>query len=145
MLTLRFMSASGCGPDKTGIVSTDPVDPMTDKSARDIEIFTEAVQLPTEDRVTFLDRACAGDEDLPGVRPQATAFGSLVDAVHTVCLVADVDGLAVVRGAGEVHEHLVLGAEVFVELADLLHVDRLVVRADDHEIGRGELADGTRE
>lgn len=39
-------------------------------------------------------RPRAGDEDLPGVRPQATAFGSLVDAVHTVCLVADEDGLA---------------------------------------------------
>jgi putative DNA methylase len=34
------------------------------------------------------------DELLPGVRPQSTAFGSLVDAVHTVCLVADEDGLA---------------------------------------------------
>ncbi|MEU4680970.1 DUF1156 domain-containing protein [Micromonospora sp. NPDC023737] len=39
-------------------------------------------------------RPRAGDEELPGVRPQAASFGSLVDAVHTVCLVADEDGLA---------------------------------------------------
>jgi putative DNA methylase len=39
-------------------------------------------------------RPRAGDEGLPGVRPQAASFGSLVDAVHTVCLVADEDGLA---------------------------------------------------
>ncbi|SCL70417.1 Adenine-specific DNA methylase, contains a Zn-ribbon domain [Micromonospora citrea] len=39
-------------------------------------------------------RPRAGDEELPGVRPQAASFGSLIDAVHTVCLVADEDGLA---------------------------------------------------
>ncbi len=39
-------------------------------------------------------RPRTGDEGLAGVRPQATSFGSLVDAVHTVCLVADEDGLA---------------------------------------------------
>lgn len=38
-------------------------------------------------------RARAGDDQAPGVRPQADSFTSLVDAVHTVCLVADVDGL----------------------------------------------------
>jgi len=37
---------------------------MTGKSGRDIEIFTEAVQLPIEERVAFLDRACADDKDL---------------------------------------------------------------------------------
>src|SRR5216684_5178064 len=37
---------------------------MTGKSGRDIEVFTEAVQLPIEERVAFLDRACAEDEDL---------------------------------------------------------------------------------
>ncbi|MEU6020695.1 DUF1156 domain-containing protein [Micromonospora sp. NPDC047134] len=35
-----------------------------------------------------------GDEGMPGVRPQAASFDNLVDAVHTVCLVADEDGLA---------------------------------------------------
>jgi eukaryotic-like serine/threonine-protein kinase len=40
------------------------MDPMTGKSGRDIEVFTEAVQLPIADRAAFLDRACAGDEDL---------------------------------------------------------------------------------
>ncbi len=38
-------------------------------------------------------RAKGGDDQAPGVRPQATSFGSLIDAVHTVCLVADLDGL----------------------------------------------------
>src|SRR2546430_2578190 len=37
---------------------------MTANSARAIEIFTEAVQLPLGERGDFLDRACAGDEDL---------------------------------------------------------------------------------
>src|SRR5881296_2269677 len=40
------------------------MDPMTGKSGRDIEVFTEAVQLPIAQRAAFLDRACAGDEDL---------------------------------------------------------------------------------
>ncbi len=59
--------------------------------AKILEKKTGVVRLLTpKERV----RPRAGDEDLPGVRPQATAFGSLVDAVHTVCLVADEDGLA---------------------------------------------------
>ena len=37
---------------------------MMGNSGRDIEVFTEAVQLPIEERAAFLDRACAGDEDL---------------------------------------------------------------------------------
>jgi len=37
---------------------------MTGKSGREIELFTEAVQLPIEERVAFLDRACAGDKAL---------------------------------------------------------------------------------
>src|SRR5437762_812435 len=40
------------------------MDPMTGKSGRDIELFTEAVQLSIEERAAFLDRACAEDEDL---------------------------------------------------------------------------------
>src|SRR5690242_6941172 len=35
---------------------------MTGNGKRDIEVFAEAVQLPTEERPAFLDRACAGDE-----------------------------------------------------------------------------------
>src|SRR5215831_7247300 len=34
---------------------------MTPNSGRAIEIFTEAIQLPFEERAAFLDRACAGD------------------------------------------------------------------------------------
>jgi serine/threonine protein kinase len=37
---------------------------MTPNSGRAIEIFTEATQLPVEQRAAFLDRACAGDEEL---------------------------------------------------------------------------------
>jgi putative DNA methylase len=39
-------------------------------------------------------RPRAGDDGLPGVRPQAESFANLIDAVHTVCLVAEEDGLA---------------------------------------------------
>src|SRR5262245_4157171 len=37
---------------------------MSGNGKRDIEVFTEAVQLPTEERIAFLDRACVDDEDL---------------------------------------------------------------------------------
>src|SRR2546427_5462205 len=37
---------------------------MTGDSGLDIEVFTEAVQLPIGERISFLDRACAGDEAL---------------------------------------------------------------------------------
>ncbi len=34
-----------------------------------------------------------GNDELPGVRADATAFAAAIDAVHTVLYVADVDGL----------------------------------------------------
>ena len=37
---------------------------MTPNSGRAIEVFTEAIQLPIEERAAFLDRACAEDEGL---------------------------------------------------------------------------------
>jgi serine/threonine protein kinase/Flp pilus assembly protein TadD len=37
---------------------------MTPNSGRAIEIFTEAIQLPVEERAGFLDRACGGDAAL---------------------------------------------------------------------------------
>src|SRR6185503_5051584 len=37
---------------------------MTPNPERALEIFTEAVQLPVEERTPFLDRACAGNEEL---------------------------------------------------------------------------------
>jgi serine/threonine protein kinase len=37
---------------------------MTPNSGRALELFTEAVQLPVEQRVAFLDQVCAGDETL---------------------------------------------------------------------------------
>jgi serine/threonine protein kinase len=37
---------------------------MTPNSGRAIEVFTEAIQLPIEERVAFVDRACGGDEAL---------------------------------------------------------------------------------
>jgi serine/threonine protein kinase len=37
---------------------------MTGNRKRDVEVFTEAIQLPNEERIAFLDRACADDVDL---------------------------------------------------------------------------------
>jgi len=37
---------------------------MISNSGRAFEVFTEAVQLPIDERVAFLDRACAGNEEL---------------------------------------------------------------------------------
>ncbi len=37
---------------------------MTPNSARALEVFTEAVQLPSEERTAYLDRACARDDEL---------------------------------------------------------------------------------
>src|SRR6267154_5721388 len=37
---------------------------MTPNSGHALDLFTEAVQLPIEQRGAFLDKACAGDEDL---------------------------------------------------------------------------------
>src|SRR5215469_9016299 len=37
---------------------------MPENRKSDIEIFTEAIQLPTEERIAFLDRTCADDADL---------------------------------------------------------------------------------
>ncbi len=39
---------------------------MTSNAGRALEVFTEAVQLPVEDRVAFLDRVCAGEDELRG-------------------------------------------------------------------------------
>ncbi len=39
------------------------------------------------------ERVRRDDGDAPGVRPGATAFGSLIDTVHTAMYVADLDGL----------------------------------------------------
>src|SRR5262245_54267913 len=37
---------------------------MTDNRERDVEVFLEAVQLSPAERIAFLDRACADDQDL---------------------------------------------------------------------------------
>ena len=37
---------------------------MTGNCKNDVEVFTEAIQLPNAERIAFLDRACAGDEGL---------------------------------------------------------------------------------
>lgn len=50
------------------------------------------VLLPPDKRVR------RGEDDIqPGVHPEATTFGSLIDAVHTVMFVAAVDGLPAAR------------------------------------------------
>jgi adenine-specific DNA methylase len=42
-------------------------------------------------------RPRSGDPDAPGVRAQAENFGCLIDVIHTVCYVADEDGLAAAK------------------------------------------------
>src|SRR5215469_4042069 len=37
---------------------------MTSDRKGDVEIFTEAIQLPDEERIAFLDRVCAEDQEL---------------------------------------------------------------------------------
>jgi serine/threonine-protein kinase len=37
---------------------------MSNDSGRDVALFTEALRLPIEQRAVFLERACAGDEEL---------------------------------------------------------------------------------
>ena len=37
---------------------------MSDDAGREIAVFTEAIKLPPTDRATFLDIACARDENL---------------------------------------------------------------------------------
>src|SRR5436190_479409 len=37
---------------------------MKANSGRDLEVFIEAMQLPMEGRIAFLDQACAGDNGL---------------------------------------------------------------------------------
>ena len=39
---------------------------MKSNSEREVAIFTEALKLPLEERDAFLERVCAGDEDLCG-------------------------------------------------------------------------------
>lgn len=50
------------------------------------------VLLPPERRLRR-----AEDDELPGVRPEATSFRVALDAVHTVMYVADTDGLPAAR------------------------------------------------
>ena len=37
---------------------------MKDKPGRDVVVFIEALKVPIQERVAFLERACAGDENL---------------------------------------------------------------------------------
>ena len=37
---------------------------MPSNRKAEVELFTEAIKLPTGERISFLDRACAGDQDL---------------------------------------------------------------------------------
>src|ERR1044072_1178594 len=51
---------------------------MTGNRKRDIELFAEAIRLPTTERVTFLDRACAEDT---GLRQRMEALLKSADRV----------------------------------------------------------------
>ena len=48
----------------TGIVANELILGMSDDPGRDVVIFTEALRFPAEERAAFLERACAGDENL---------------------------------------------------------------------------------
>ena len=37
---------------------------MSNNCKGEVELFTEAINLPTEERISFLDQACAGDQNL---------------------------------------------------------------------------------
>jgi hypothetical protein len=37
---------------------------MKDEPSRDVVVFTEALKLPVQERGAFLERECAGDENL---------------------------------------------------------------------------------
>ena len=37
---------------------------MNEDASRELALFTEAIKVPAQDRAAFLERACAGDEDL---------------------------------------------------------------------------------
>jgi len=37
---------------------------MNDNALREVAIFTDAIKVPVQERSSFLDRACAGDENL---------------------------------------------------------------------------------
>lgn len=37
---------------------------MNDDAGREMDVFTEAIKIPLQDRATFLDIACHGDEHL---------------------------------------------------------------------------------
>src|SRR5262249_5239692 len=39
---------------------------MSHTSKRQVELFTQAIHLSIEERISFLDRECAGDQDLRG-------------------------------------------------------------------------------
>ncbi|GAA2619258.1 DUF1156 domain-containing protein [Actinomadura fulvescens] len=43
------------------------------------------------------ERVRSGDGDQPGVRPEAERFGAVIDAVHTIMYIAELDGLSVAR------------------------------------------------
>ena len=58
---LRFETERGRA---RGIFANQLVSCMSNDPGHDVVIFTEAVRLPPEERAAFLDRACAGDENL---------------------------------------------------------------------------------
>jgi len=39
-------------------------DSMKDDAGREIAVFTEAIEIPLQDRAAFLENACRGDENL---------------------------------------------------------------------------------
>ena len=67
---------------------------MNDSPNRDVEVFTEALQLPAEQRAAFLEKACAGDRDFRQrvealLRSHEEVGDFLEDSPHTAALDAE--------------------------------------------------------
>jgi serine/threonine protein kinase/Tfp pilus assembly protein PilF len=67
---------------------------MNDSQNRDVEVFTEALQLPAEQRTAFLEKACAGDRDFRKrvealLRSHDEVGDFLEDSPHTAALDAE--------------------------------------------------------
>jgi hypothetical protein len=66
---------------------------MSNVPGRDVVIFTEALQLPAEERAAFLDRNCAGDENLRRkVEALLRAHGRVGDFLETPPVETGTDG-----------------------------------------------------
>ena len=65
--SFRMSFSPGILANATRPVQLKPVElenSMNDDTGRDIAVFTEAIRVPLQNRASFLDKACGGDDDL---------------------------------------------------------------------------------